>query len=192
MLTAQGGVRCTEPPNPCKWPAELDCGEHGSCTPVGSNNAQCKCAIGWRGPHCEIAIPAPPPPPPGTSGPGPPTPQQLQAIKDHRMRKRLNLPVREQSLPPLSACARVYECLGCQCLIVPGKHKPELSRCECWPCVCAAVRACLCSLLRRRVPHERRKLTQMLLLRKSDTGLPRIKSSERPFSLDTGRQSGCS
>ena len=44
QIQTQGGIRCHEPPNPCKWPALIDCGEHGTCTPVGSNNAQVRAA----------------------------------------------------------------------------------------------------------------------------------------------------
>jgi hypothetical protein len=44
------GAHCEAPPDPCRYPAPVSCGAHGSCQ--GGN---CSCVAGWGGARCEVA-----------------------------------------------------------------------------------------------------------------------------------------
>jgi hypothetical protein len=49
------GPRCEQAPDPCKWPAEVNCGAHGTCVAQDQNRTSCQCRHGYSGSRCELA-----------------------------------------------------------------------------------------------------------------------------------------
>lgn len=68
-----GGQRCTEAPDPCRYPVHVDCGAHGGCEEavtlppspsrdddeggrqMGATVARCRCIDGYLGERCDQA-----------------------------------------------------------------------------------------------------------------------------------------